>query len=76
MQTTNTSFEAGRGADRLALLIATLRTASQALDEMWREAISGGDASRLIELGDASYGLHLALVALDDAESERRSLVS
>ncbi len=76
MEMTDTPFGAGGRDDRLAPLVATLRTASQALDEMWREAISGGDASQLIELGDASYGLHLALVALDDAESERRSLVS
>jgi hypothetical protein len=69
--------EARPGADardrRLASLVGTLREASIALDEMWRDAVAGDDASRLVELGDASYGVHLALVALEDGQSDRRT---
>ena len=58
---------------RLAGLIGALREASSAVDQMWRDAITGVGADVLVELGDASHGLHIALVALEDAETERRS---
>jgi hypothetical protein len=58
---------------RLATLVGTLRQASVDLDEMWRDAVTGADATRLVELGDASYGLHLALIALEDGEADLRS---
>ena len=61
------------GDRRLATLVDALREASIALDEMWRAAVDGNDAGRLVELGDASYGVHLALVALEDGETDRRS---
>jgi hypothetical protein len=60
---------------RLATLVHALREASIALDEMWRAAVEGNDAGRLVELGDASYGVHLALVALEDGAADRRSRV-
>jgi len=60
----------------LASIATTLREVSHALDAMWRDAVASGDGDRLVELGDASYGLHLALVALDDAAAERRALVA
>ena len=67
------STEAGPEDLRLASLVGTLREASMALDEMWRAAVAGDGAGRLVELGDASYGVHLALVALEDGEADRRT---
>ena len=60
----------------LASIATTLRQVSEALDTLWRDAVVTGDAERLVELGDASYGLHLAIVALDDGAAERRALVA
>ena len=59
---------------RVTSLVVALREASRTLDEMWREAVTG-NADRLVELGDASYGLHIALVALEDGEADRRARV-
>jgi len=72
---------AGCGAEaemreRVSSLLATLREATCTVDAMWREAVEHRDAGRLVEFGDASHGLHLALVALDDGEAERRTVVA
>ncbi|HVM65723.1 MAG TPA: hypothetical protein VMU14_12740 [Acidimicrobiales bacterium] len=61
---------------RVASVIDALRDACTALDEMWRDAVSGEDGARLVGLGDASYGVHLALVALEDSEAELRAHAS
>ncbi len=61
---------------RVATVIRALRDASTALDEMWRDAVEGGGTARLLELGDASYGVHLALVALEDGEADLRARAS
>jgi hypothetical protein len=61
---------------RLASVIGALREASAALDDMWREAVGGEHRARLVELGDASYGVHLALVALEDGEADLRARAS
>ncbi|HZQ58802.1 MAG TPA: hypothetical protein VFA84_12230 [Acidimicrobiales bacterium] len=62
--------------ERVSSLLATLREATCTVDAMWREAVEHRDAGRLVEFGDASHGLHLALVALDDGEAERRTVVA
>jgi hypothetical protein len=61
--------------ERVASLLVTLREATTKVDALWRDAIEHRDATRLVEFGDASHGLHLALVALDDGEADRRALV-
>jgi hypothetical protein len=76
MQTCASELRPEAGDRRLATLVGTLREASVTLDAMWRAAVDRGDAGRLVELGDASYGLHLALVALEDGEADRRAYVS
>jgi len=70
---THTEADAGAG---LAALAATLRQASRTLDALWRDAIDGHDGARLVALGDASHGLHLALIALEDGEADQRALVA
>lgn len=70
-----TAAEAETGAC-LAGVAATLRQVSRTLDALWRDAVDRHDATRLVALGDASHGLHLALVALDDGEADRRALVA
>ena len=65
--------EGGPEERRLAGLIGALREASRSLDEMWRKAVAGESADLLVELGDASHGLHIALVALEDGEAEWRA---
>ncbi len=67
---------AGGTEECLASIATTLRQLSDALDRLWRDAVVTGDAERLVELGDASYGLHLALVALEDGAAERRMLIA
>jgi hypothetical protein len=75
MQATRTTdrFEAEMH-ERVASLLVTLRQATRTVDALWRDAVEHRDATRLVELGDASHGLHLALVALDDGEADLRAL--
>jgi hypothetical protein len=72
---------AGCGAEaemraRVSSLLASLREATCTVDAMWREAVEHRDAGRLVEFGDASHGLHLALIALEDGEADQRALVA
>jgi hypothetical protein len=53
-------------SDDLAELIGSLRTVSGALDRLWRQALSSASGDLAIRLGDASQGVHRALIALRD----------
>ncbi len=45
-------------------IIGLLRQASAALDTIWREAMTTTAGESVIRLGEASHGVHRALIAL------------
>ena len=48
-----------------ASLLVLLREASRAVDALWRDALTGGQADSAVRFGEASQGLHRALIALN-----------
>ena len=46
-------------------LISMLREAGLAIDSLWQEAVIHGNGEDAMNLGDASQGIHRALIALD-----------
>ena len=48
-----------------ASLLVMLREASRAVDALWRDALAGGQADTAVRFGEASHGLHRALIALN-----------
>lgn len=48
----------------LADLIGSLRKVSGALDRLWRQALGSASGDLAMRLGDASQGVHRALIAL------------
>ena len=48
-----------------ASLLGMLREASRAVDALWRDALAGGQADTAVRFGEASHGLHRALIALN-----------
>lgn len=46
-------------------LLVMLREASRAVDALWRDALAGGQADTAVRFGEASHGLHRALIALN-----------
>ncbi len=49
--------------DRIELM-AMLRQASLTIDNLWRAALSDGTDTSALQLGEASQGVHRALIAL------------
>jgi hypothetical protein len=45
-------------------VVELLRQASTALDRIWRQAMSIGAGDTVIRLGEASHGVHRAIIAL------------
>ena len=45
-------------------LLAQLREMTTAVDNLWRSALSEGTGQSAVQLGEASQGLHRALIAL------------
>ena len=45
-------------------LLGLLRRASSVIDSMWHTALVEGDADSAVQLGEASQGVHRALIAL------------
>lgn len=50
--------------DDVVELVGLLRQASVALDRIWRHAITRGAGETVMRLGEASHGVHRALIAL------------
>jgi len=48
-------------------VVSLLRKAVAALDQMWHEALLSGSPHAAMGLGEASHGVHRALIALDEA---------
>lgn len=48
-----------------ASLLVMLQEASRAVDALWRDALAGGQADTAVRFGEASHGLHRALIALN-----------
>jgi len=59
----------------LAELIVVLRRASAALDRLWNQSLAGASGDLAIRLGDASQGVHRALIALK-GDSHGRPLMT
>ncbi|HET6965974.1 MAG TPA: hypothetical protein VFH58_14460 [Acidimicrobiales bacterium] len=45
-------------------LVEVLRRASATIDSLWRAALREGTGEAALKLGEASHGLHRALIAL------------
>lgn len=45
-------------------LVEVLRRASATIDSLWRAALRDGTGEAALKLGEASHGLHRALIAL------------
>jgi hypothetical protein len=45
-------------------VLTLLQKAVRTIDDMWRSAQSGGDHTGAMVLGEASHGVHRALIAL------------
>ena len=54
-----------------AQLCDELRSIARRLDLLWRESLGGGPVPRSMRLGEASQGVHRALIALQ--EDQRRT---
>jgi hypothetical protein len=50
-------------------LIARIRELSVAVDTLWNDALNTAGDSQFLEIGEASQGLHRALIALDSFRS-------
>ena len=61
-------------ADEVTNLVGVLREASVVLDALWRDALTGSDGESAIRLGEASHGVHRALIALSNFEAIGGSL--
>lgn len=68
------SRDSSPGED-LADLIGSLRKVSGALDRLWRQALGSASGDLAMRLGDASQGVHRALIALRE-DSGRMPLLS
>lgn len=51
-------------------LLVLLRRAGSVIDSMWHEALADGDADSAVQLGEASQGVHRALIALSALEPD------
>ena len=51
-------------------LLVLLRRAGSVIDSMWHAALAEGDADSAVQLGEASQGVHRALIALSALESD------
>lgn len=49
-------------------LVDVLRRASATIDSLWRAALRDGTGEAALKLGEASHGLHRALIALAPVE--------
>lgn len=49
-------------------LLLSLRRAGSVIDSMWHRALADGDADSAVQLGEASQGVHRALIALTALE--------
>ena len=45
-------------------VLSLLQQAARTVDHMWHSAQAGGEHSAAVALGEASYGIHRALIAL------------
>lgn len=63
MQAQGEMAQGGGEAERDGVL-GLLQQAARAIDEMWRAAQSDGQNPAAVALGEASYGVHRALIAL------------
>lgn len=45
-------------------VVELLRRASAAIDSLWRTALDDGSGDMALKLGEASHGVHRALIAL------------
>ena len=61
----------GDEGDDVAELIRSLRKVSGALDRLWHQALSGASGDLAMRLGDASQGVHRALIALREDPGRR-----
>lgn len=50
-------------------LVDVLRRASTTIDTLWRAALRDGTGEAALKLGEASHGLHRALIALSPVET-------
>jgi hypothetical protein len=53
-------------------LIARLRELSLVVDILWQDALNKPGDSQALEIGEASQGLHLAMIALDSVLGKER----
>ena len=57
------------GVDRnVTEVVGLLRKAAAALDQMWHEALLSAAPHTVMSLGEASHGVHRALIALNQAD--------
>ncbi len=54
----------GEGDPTGLYLVDVLRRASATIDSLWRTALREGTGENALRLGEASHGLHRALIAL------------
>jgi hypothetical protein len=54
----------GQVSDGAVSVLGRLTEASRIVDLMWLEALDDGRTADAIELGDASHGIHRAMIAL------------
>jgi hypothetical protein len=52
-------------------VVALLDQAARTIDLMWRSAQMGSDTDEAWALGEASHGVHRALIALDSLDTSR-----
>lgn len=50
-------------------LVEVLRRASSTIDSLWRAALHDGTGEAALKLGEASQGVHRALIALSPLEA-------
>lgn len=60
--------------DPIPSVVAVLRQAAVALDAMWRESLLASGGETAVRLGEASHGVHRALIALTGPGLARPSL--
>ena len=54
----------GGGESEREGVLSLLQQAARTIDDMWRTAQTDADNSASVALGEASYGVHRALIAL------------
>ncbi len=57
------------GAEPAVDVVGMLRQVSAALDSVWRAALASRAGDSAIRLGEASHGVHRALIALTSGEA-------